>query len=53
VRVEFSERADGQFAVWRFEPDEDRASPWVCIDVVKTVMAALARLRSEKSNEPN
>jgi hypothetical protein len=41
--------ADGMIAVWRFEPSDERASPWVCIAVCDHVKEALEFIRANRS----
>jgi hypothetical protein len=41
---------DGLHAAWRYEPSQDRASPWVCVAVEETREAAFhAALHANKS----
>ena len=47
--VEYRKRAhDGKLAVWKYQPTEDIASGWVCIEVCETVKDALARMKLER-----
>lgn len=49
MRMEYRRRkADGLIAVWRFEPSEERASPWVCIAVCGNAGDAVAIIRAAR-----